>query len=159
MSSVNHKKLLVTLYLYLLLIGCHQGISIDLGNNIVLLEGDRKEDRIIVFCSSPNSNNCYSGVYIVPSLYSNHMDLKGNYEEYVENAKSNSNWIIVKTKMVSTNINRYWIIDKDFKLNVERCGKELDCAKLLQRQVTGPLSFNLFKNKCQELNIGMKFYE
>ena len=70
-----------------------------LGNNLSLLEGDRKEDRIIVYCSGRDAGACHGGIFVVPT-YARHMDRSGNYAEYVETVKSNEKWVIVKTHRI-----------------------------------------------------------
>ena len=81
----------------------------------MIMEGDKVEDRVIVYCSSRSLSSCYSGIYIVPT-YARHYDNKGKFAEYVEFAKSNKNWIIATTvEIANSNIN-YWIINKNFSL-------------------------------------------
>ena len=39
--------------------------SNNIGENIYLLEGDRKEDRIIVECTGKNFGDCIGGTYLI----------------------------------------------------------------------------------------------
>ena len=57
-----------------------------LGKNISLLEGDRREDRVIVYCLH-EEGNCNSGIYLLPT-YERHYD-NGKYAEYIEEVRSN----------------------------------------------------------------------
>lgn len=110
----------------------------NLGNNFYLLEGDRKEDRVIVFCSNKNGIGCDGGLYVVPS-YKNHFDSKGNYSEYVLSAKSDKNWIIVETEMVNEKTERYWLVNKHFYMDKNKCD-QIDCNSLIQEHVLGPFT-------------------
>lgn len=86
-----------------------------LGCNLYIMDGDRVEDRIIVYCTSNFLNDCYGGIYVVPT-YNRHMK-NGKYSEYVENAISNDACVLVKTKQIELDKYNYWIIIKDQKLN------------------------------------------
>jgi len=44
----------------------------NLGDNIYLLEGDRREDRIIVECTGKSFGDCIGGTYLVPTAYLEH---------------------------------------------------------------------------------------
>lgn len=115
------------------------------------MEGDKKEDRIIVYCKG----DCHGGIYVVPT-YARHYDSNGRYAEYVEEAKSNKEWVIVKTYRIKENQENYWIIDKEFSIAKLDCST-VDCDSILQRQVTGPLTLNKFQHKLQVLNIDLNF--
>src|SRR5690606_25133599 len=86
--------------------GCDFYGSHDLGNNFSLLEGDKLEDRVIVYCAGNKSGCCTGGMSVIPT-YEEHYDADGKYLEYVEEAKSNERWIIVKT-VQKNNKFRYW---------------------------------------------------
>lgn len=146
------KNKFLILYLFLLL-GCS---SAKLGNGIYLLDGDRLEDRIIVKCTGWSFNDCIAGTYLIPRSYNDHFDSHGHYAAYVETAKSNRNWIIAKTIQVKDKKESYWIISKDFKINLDNCDK-INCDSIIQSHVTGPLSLNEFKNKIKGLNINLSF--
>ncbi len=125
----------------------------DLGNNFSLMEGDRTEDRIIVYCSGRSAGACMAGTPIVP-VYSRHMDSGGHYAEYVETAKSNDNFIIAKTLQVKDKRANYWIINKDF--SIANCDK-ISCDSIIQSHVFGPLDKNEFQKRTSELKINLKF--
>lgn len=124
----------------------------DLGDNFSLLEGDRIEDRVIVYCSGRSAGACTGGTLIVP-VYSRHMDKNGHYAEYVETAKSNDNFIIAQTIQLEDETKNYWIIYKD--LNVDNCNEMLcDSAKVI-----GPLNETEFRTKTADLSIDLNFGE
>lgn len=134
----------------------------DLGNNFTLVEGDRLEDRIIVFCSPKKRGCCKGGSYVIPT-YENHYDKNGRYAEYVETAESNDRWIIIKSIALKNKEEKYWIIDKDFELE-ERFkdwpmeeGVSNDFDLLIQSKITGPLNLDMFNQKRKELEIGINF--
>ena len=60
----------------------------NLGDNFSLLDGDKIEDRVIVYCSGRSAGGCVAGTPIVP-VYSRHIDKDGHFAEYVETAKAN----------------------------------------------------------------------
>src|SRR5215203_2650211 len=124
----------------------------DLGDNFSLMEGDRTEDKIIVYCSGRSAGVCMAGTFIVPS-YSRHMDTQGHYAEYVETAKSNDDFIIVKTNQIKEKKANYWIIDKDLK--IANCDK-INCDSIIQSHVLGPLDERAFQIKRAELKINLK---
>src|SRR5687768_4538779 len=114
---MTRPRLTFIIFISFLLCSCKQmwGDN-DLGDNFSLLEGDRTEDRVIVYCSGRSAGACMAGTYIVPS-YSQHMDTYGRYAEYVETAISNDDFIIAKTNQIKDKRVNYWIINKDFQLN------------------------------------------
>jgi hypothetical protein len=124
----------------------------DLGDNFSLLEGDKTEDRVIVYCSGRMAEACTSGTFIVP-VYSRHIDKSGQYSEYVETAKSNDKFIIARTVQLKDGMKNYWIVHKN--LNIDNCNEMLcDSTKVL-----GPLSETDFKTKTADLNIELEFSE
>jgi len=132
--------------------------SYDLGANFTLLDGDRVEDRIIVYCSPNNGDKwCSGGMYIIPT-YEKHYK-NGKYAEYVEIAKSNERWIIAQSLDIINKKKNYWIIDKSFKL--EDKFKEwplsnadgLSFDSIIQSHILGPLSYKTFKEKKDTLDI------
>ena len=125
----------------------------DLGDNFSLLEGDRIEDRIIVYCTGRSGGACMAGTYIVP-VYSRHYDSTGHYAEYVETAKSNDDFIIAKTLQVQDKRANYWIIDKDF--SIDNCDK-INCDSIIQSHVFGPFDKNEFQQKASELKLNLRF--
>lgn len=125
----------------------------DLGDNFSLLEGDRTEDRIIVYCSGRSAGACMAGTPIVP-IYSRHMDADGHYAEYVETAKSNDDYIIAKTLQVKDKRGNYWIISKGF--SIDNCEK-INCDSIIKSHVLGQLDQTEFQNKTTELKINLNF--
>ena len=124
----------------------------SLGNNFSLLEGDKIEDRIIVYCAGKEENECNGGTFVVPR-YKDHM-INGKYAEYVETAKSNNNWIIAKTFQMHAKLEKYWIINKKFNIANLNCDK-INCDSIIQSQVIGPLNINEFQEKTKKLKIDL----
>lgn len=115
----------------------------SLGNNYHLLEGDNK-DRVIVYCTGKNWGACHAGIAVVPST-------KDTSTLYVENANEDNDWILAKTKNKDKS-ESYWIIYKNFKVDLNNCIKN-NCDSIIQSHVTGPLTFHSFKSKLKELHI------
>lgn len=122
----------------------------SLGNNLSLLEGDKKEDRIIVYCSNAGGV-CRSGIPVVPK-YNRQFDSIGRYAEYVELAVSNEKWVAVRTLEIKNGVKNYWLISKDFTLEKVDCQK-INCDSILQSHVIGPLQFKEFYKIKDELNV------
>lgn len=141
-----------SIILLFILCGCN---SKNLGDKLTIFEGDRLEDRVIVYCTGYSFGSCKAGIYVVPT-YEKHYDEKGNYAEYVETAKSNEKWIIAKTIQINDNKENYWIISKDFSLENVDCNK-VSCDSIIQSHVTGALNYQEFTAKTKELGINLKF--
>lgn len=93
-----------------------------------------------------------AGTFIVPS-YSRHIDSAGHYAEYVDNAKSNDDFIIAKTNQVKDKKVNYWIINKGFKL--ANCDNT-NCDSIIKSHVFGPFDKSQFERKMSELKIDLK---
>ncbi|MEO8960877.1 MAG: hypothetical protein ABI325_03285 [Ginsengibacter sp.] len=118
----------------------------DLGNKLILLEGDKTEDRAIVYCTT-QKGCCRGGMYVIPSV--------GNqYHMYVETAKSNRNWVIAKTVQIKDKKENYWIINKNFDITNLNCDK-INCDSIIQSHIIGPLNFIDFEKKVKGLNIDL----
>lgn len=123
--------------------------SHKLGGNLFLLEGDNIKDRIIVFCVGKDKQGCcYSGSCIIPKY---HMNNEGRYAEYVEIAKSNRKWVIVKTYQIFKMKNNYWIVDKSFDENV------VSSQSITSSYLIGPLDSVQFYQKVKDKGIKLKF--
>jgi hypothetical protein len=125
-----------------------------LGNHLSLLEGDKKEDRIIVYCSD-DVGTCYGGIPVVPT-YNRQFDEEGRYAEYVQRAVSNKNWVIAETLQTKNKQKNYWIIKKAFHIEDVDC-KKINCDSIIQTYVTGPLSILEFQAETKKLNIDLGF--
>ena len=121
----------------------------NLGGKFTLLEGDRQEDRIIVYCTS-NSKCCHAGISIIPSK-----DF-GITKAWVEKAEFNERWIIANSFLRNGEELGFWIIDKDYELDLSKC-EEVDCDSIIQSHVIGPLDTLQFEEKKKELGIDLKF--
>lgn len=143
------------------MVSCHCDYygSQDLGKNFTLLKGDRLEDNVIIYCSGDKRGCCTGGIYVIPT-YEEHYDIDGKYNEYVEEAKSNEKWIVVRTIQKSNKV-RYWLINKDFEVEdkykdtplSKKVGEEL--ITLIQSQITGPLNASEYSMKIKELKINL----
>lgn len=152
MKKVASKLFVYLLVVFSILFSCN---SKNTANKIVLFEGDKLEDRVIVYCTGYSFGSCKSGIYIVPT-YENHYDEKGNYAEYVEKVNSNSKWMIVKTIRIKDNNESYWVINKNFDLESFDCS-EVNCDSIIQSHVVGSLNYDEFTAKKKELGITLKF--
>lgn len=92
--------------------------SQDLGKNFALFEGDKIEDRVIIYCAENKDKCCTGGMYVIPT-YETHYNTKGHYNEYVQEAKSDKKWIIAKTFKINDKENFYWILNKNFEVPEE----------------------------------------
>jgi hypothetical protein len=120
--------------------------SHNLGGKFFLLEGDKLTDKVIVY--STRSFGCsYTGIPVIPA------DVV-NPSIYVESAKSNRKWIIVRSEKIDQT-ESYWIVNKDFKLNLDNCA-EMHCDSIIQSHVIGPLDLVAFNDKLKELKINLK---
>ena len=133
----------------LLMSSCKEDYNHSLGNNLSLWEGDKKEDRIIVYCEG----SCHGGIYVIPS-YKNHYDSTGHYAEYVKETTSDKKWVIAKTFQIKENKENYYIISKEFNIENLDCAKA-NCDSILQSHVTGPMTLTEFENKKKSMNIAL----
>ena len=117
-----------------------------LGENFSLLEGDKIEDRLIVYCTGKSGGCCYTGVPVIPSQ-------SDSTFSYVADAISNSKWIIAKT--ISEDMtDSYWIINKDFEVEFQY-DDDGEFENIIQSHVTGPLDLSSFQKKKEELEIDL----
>jgi len=149
------KELISVLYSLPIVFVLYSCESNDLGNKLTVFEGDRLEDRVIVYCTGYSLGSCKAGIYVVPN-YEEHYDEKGNYAEYVENARSDDKWVIAKTIRTVEQKKNYWIINKNFNLEDVDCD-ELNCDSIIRSNVIGPLDAQQFGSKLTELKISLKF--
>ncbi len=151
---IKLKYSLLIFFISVTVISCKQlWGDYDLGDNFSLLEGDKTEDQIIVYCSGRSGGACYAGIAIVP-VYSRQFDKKGNYAEYVEAAKSNDKFIIAQTLQIKDKKKNYWIISKGFK--IDNCDK-INCDSIINANVVGPLDSSQFQIKLIELKTELSF--
>lgn len=141
-------RIVLTLASILLIASCCRlgGVE-DLGNNIYLLEADKYEDRQVIYCTT-NDVCCNSGIPIIPAG-------ADTLTSHPERVKANDNWIIVE----SINLDKsksYWVIDKNVKLDLNRCDV-VDCDSILQSHVTGPMTMDDFNREKQSRNIQLHF--
>lgn len=120
----------------------------SLGEHFTLLEGDARRDRAIVYCTSREYGSCVAGIPIIPSRN----DLTdGKSARYVDTATSSSRWIIARA-IEANNNKSYWIIDKDFAVDLTKC-EQVDCDSLIHRHVLGPLELEDFLKESSKLGL------
>lgn len=146
---------LVSIAIVILLSNNRVSGDYPLGNNFSLLDGDRKEDRVIVYCTNKEGGICYGGIYIVP-IYERHMNKDGRYAEYVEDAESDDKWIVAKTYQIFDRRFYYWIIDKSFSLENTDCNTT-DCDSIILEHVIGPFSLTEFNDMRIKYDIDINF--
>jgi hypothetical protein len=116
----------------------------NLGHKFVLLEGDKTEDRVIVY-STVKWGCCHAGIPVIPpSVYD-------DYTSYVDVAKSNHSWIIARSVNHDANFS-YWIINKRFNLDLEKW-KDKNCDSIIQKNVYGPYTFESFIKTADSLQV------
>ncbi len=150
------RLLLVLVFLFISLLNscCEFSGTHGLGSNLAMLEGDRLEDRVIVYCTEKDSRCCTGGTYVIPT-YESHYDIEGRYAEYVETVESNNEWVVARSIQIKDDQKNYWIINKGFELENFDCDI-INCDSILQTYVTGPLDYKSFSNKAKELNIDLE---
>lgn len=132
---------------------CEDYGSFDLGNDLVLLEGDRAEDRIIVLCNIIKRNNgcCNGGISIFP-LYEEHM-INGDYATYVDWVVFNEEWIIIKYSYLEYNYSdlHYILIDK--KKLKDANSKDESYLKQVRETAIGPINLHNLQDYILNYNI------
>lgn len=118
----------------------------DFGNNLTLLEGDRTEDRVIVYCTGRSAGCCDAGIPVIPSRVD-------TLSQYVQSATADLNWIIAKT-VNKDKSKGYWIIDKNFKIDLAKCDV-VNCDSIIQSHIIGPLDSTDFEEKIKVSNINL----
>ncbi|MAT56241.1 MAG: hypothetical protein CMN32_17355 [Saprospirales bacterium] len=79
-----------------------------------------------------------------------------NYgKEYVVAASFDERWIVARTQILNSEREAFWIVDKNFELDIENCDK-INCDNIMQAHVSGPLDFNSLQERKKELGIGFK---
>lgn len=90
--------------------------SHDLGNSIYMLDWDG-DTRVIVKGENLRGRTCYGGGPIIPK-YELAYDSLGRFAEYVTDAQSDDDWIIVRCANKQSTQIKYYIIDKSFNTNI-----------------------------------------
>lgn len=153
MADIRHLAQVLCVVLTPLLVSSCSDSS-DLGNNLFLLEGDKKEDRVIVYCTGKDFSGCYSGSYMIPT-YNEHMK-NGSYNEYVELVHFDKNWIIVRSVQMEPSSRNYWIVNKNFGFDWSKCD-EFDCIEAIRSKIIGPLNYTDYRVKKDSLDIELEF--
>ena len=130
--------------------------SDNLGDNIYLLEGDRREDRVIVQCTGKSFGDCIAGTYLIPMAYEEHFDKNGDYSKFVDSVKSDNDYVIATTISVSNGIKTYWIIDKK-KKRLSGIKEQHPSKNNVHSFVDGPLDLTSFLEEKRKKNIRLNF--
>lgn len=122
----------------------------NLGGEFTLLEGDKINDRIIIYCIGRKKPKdcCTGGVPIIPSREDKLVD-------YIELAKYDDRWIIVK----GINIDKtesYWIVDKNFDISWEYDDGGIFYNRI-QNHVFGPFDKSIFSKELEERRVDINF--
>lgn len=123
--------------------------SYNLGKNIYMMEWDGG-GKVIVIGNNIKGRTCYSGESLIPT-YENQYDSLGHLAEYVTDAKSDDNWIIVKTNNKKNNQRKFYIIDKRYKEDSISVGQILSCQTEMYTDSTE------FSKRCQNYGIMLKW--
>ena len=121
--------------------------SYDLGNNIYMMEWDGG-GRIIVYGTNISGNTCYGGGYLIPT-YENQYDSTGRYAEYVVDAKSDDNWVIVRSANWNVNERKYYIISKNFDPDT------INKDKIINTKIEEFTDSSEFSKRCYDNGITM----
>jgi len=138
--------LLSLIILIVILSSCNTN---NLGDNIYLLEGDRRENRIIVESTGKGFAGCIAGEYLVLAAYEEHFK-NGKYSEFVDSVKADNDHVIATTVSISNGIKSYWIIDK----KKEKTWSDKDNPHSF---VLGPLDFSSFSEEKRKNDIRLDF--
>ena len=115
----------------------------SLGKNLTVIEGKADEDRVIVYCPDKNKA-CSEGIKIIPR----------DDSEYVDEVRSDDDWVVARTIEKNGRDESYWIINKDFSLGDKDCGTT-DCGDYIKTFVSGPMSLEDFDGHKEELKINL----
>jgi hypothetical protein len=121
----------------------------DLGNKLTLLEGDKTEDRLIVYCTGYSGGACMAGTPVIPSR-------QDSITLYVKDAESNKHWVIARSLRKQNRTEDYWIINKDFNIENLDCDQN-DCDSIIQSHVKGPFRRAEFNAVKSQLGIHLGF--
>ena len=133
---MSNKLICILILMTVLTVSCKETLcgEIQLGNKfVVALEQKRNQ---IIFCTT-NDYCCNSGFNAVPI----------GLTDYAYDDK----WIIAKTVK-----DGFWIIDKDFDINLDNCEKE-NCDEILKSHIQGNLTDERFKELTSRRNIDFEF--
>jgi len=120
--------------------------SHNLGRKFVLLEGDKTEDRIIVY-STLKWGCCYTGIPIIPPK------VNDKYTSHIDKVKSNQKFIIARSVNRDGNFS-YWIVNKEFEFDLEKW-RDKNCDSVLQKNIYGPFKFDSLKKVSDSLKVNI----
>lgn len=140
-QNFNNMKILRVTAAFIILLSCSDSTKNNLGNNFYIMEGDRMEDKVMVYCTGNDYTGCYAGIYIVP-CHEMHYDSIGLHNSYVIGAAINDDFIAIETYQKSTSDTSYWVVDKSLKFILDTCSFE--CEKLIANYRRGPFERTKF---------------
>lgn len=122
----------------------------NLGGEFTLLEGDKVDDRIIIYCIGRENPNdcCTGGIPIIPSRE----DKKVNY---IESANYNDKWLIAKGIHFDKTVS-YWILNKSFDTSWEYDDGGIFYNRI-QSNVYGPYDWVTFTEESEQRGIELRF--
>ncbi len=120
----------------------------NLGREFTLLEGDKINDRVIIYCIGRENPEdcCTGGIPIIPSREDKSVD-------YIELAESNDRWIITKS-IGFDKTESYWYIDKHFDTTWEYDDGGVFYNRI-QNHVYGPFDKTTFNKELKGKNINL----
>lgn len=130
---------------------CSNWGDTNLGGEFTLFDGDKIEDRLIIYCTGRDkvNNCCIGGKQIIPPR-------ENKLVNYVDLAKFNQRWIIAKSISYDEKIS-YWYIDKDFDINWEYDDGGVFYSRI-QNNVYGPFEKASFIKVLKDKNIELTFF-
>jgi len=114
-----------------------------LGSGFILSEGDKIEDRAIIFCNT-NKSCCNGGTYVIPSSGE-------QYYSYVDYVNHNNDWIFVSTIQIKDHSKKYWIISKKKIKNIKPTQENID--DIIGKSIMGPMKYEDWQKKIRLMNI------
>lgn len=129
---------------------CKEWGDNNLGGEFTLLEGDKINDRIIIYCIGREKPDdcCTGGIPIIPSREDKRVD-------YIESAKYDNRWVIAKGIHFDKTIS-YWILNKDFDTSWEYDDGGIFYNRI-QSNVYGPFDELAFFRELEERGVKIRF--
>ena len=150
----NSPKLLLLGLLVIISSCCFLYGDHSLGGSLSLLEGDRREDRVIVFCPNSSTKCCTGGSYVVPP-YERHYNEDGTYREYIDEVNYDEDWVVARTMEVGEEHFNFWIINQDIKILSNYDCDQSNCDSIIKTFVRGPYDPDSFQIKLKELGVNL----
>ncbi len=120
---------IIIILLFFTILSCNSHKPGFLGNNLFIMQGDRTNSQIIVFCLNSDASGCYSGDFIIPNQ-------KNVYDEHIVDIANHSKYVYVTTYDSKNSLTQYWIIDKRFN------EKKESLRGIQSNYVKGPFNYS-----------------